>query len=146
MPPTLQLTSGIAAVLLWLLLAAFALRVAGQLVVVIAAPRWLPPMEQWFSGVLAYPILLAVQVVMLVAMAVVALGVGAGWPLAISSGPGYGRALAAGAYAYAAVMVARYAVRMARRHDQRWFGGTIPIAFHFVLAAGLFVLGSYLAS
>ena len=59
MLPSLALTSESAAVLLWLLLGAFAARVIGQLVVAVAAPRWLPPMESWFSGVLAYPILLA---------------------------------------------------------------------------------------
>jgi hypothetical protein len=32
---------------------------------------------------------------------------------------------------------------MARRPEQRWFGGTVPIVFHCVLAAFLFVLGSY---
>jgi hypothetical protein len=35
---------------------------------------------------------------------------------------------------------------MARRPDQRWLGGTIPIVFHIVLASWLFVLGSYLRS
>ena len=40
-------------------------------------------------------------------------------------------------------MAARYVVRMARRSEQRWFGGTIPIVFHFVLAAYLTVFGAY---
>ena len=43
-------------------------------------------------------------------------------------------------------MAARYAVRMRRRPGQRWFGGAIPIVFHFVLAAYLYVLGSFHAS
>jgi hypothetical protein len=37
----------------------------------------------------------------------------------------------------------RYAVRMRRHSDQRWFGGTIPIVFHWVLAAFLLVFGVY---
>jgi hypothetical protein len=31
---------------------------------------------------------------------------------------------------------------MARRPEQRWLGGTIPIVFHWVLAVFLFVLGA----
>ena len=143
MLPALQLTSGTAAVLLLLLLAAFAMRVAGQLVVVVAAPPWLPPMDQWFSGVVAYPILLAVQLVTLVLMAAVALGLGAGWPLAISADAGLGRTLVAVAYLYAAAMAVRYVLRMARRPDQRWFGGTIPIVFHCVVAAFLWTFGTF---
>ncbi|HEV3140390.1 MAG TPA: hypothetical protein VGY57_07750, partial [Vicinamibacterales bacterium] len=40
-------------------------RVAGQLVVAWRAPRWLPPMEQWQSGLLPYPVLVAGQAVVL---------------------------------------------------------------------------------
>jgi hypothetical protein len=43
-------------------------------------------------------------------------------------------------------MAVRYVVRMGRQPDQRWFGGTIPIVFHWVLASFLFVLGSFHAS
>jgi hypothetical protein len=40
-------------------------------------------------------------------------------------------------------MAIRYVVRMRRRPDQRWFGGTIPIVFHFVLASYLYTLGCF---
>jgi len=40
-------------------------------------------------------------------------------------------------------MASRYVVRMYRRPGERWFGGTIPIVFHFVLAAFLFTWGKY---
>ena len=40
-------------------------------------------------------------------------------------------------------MVVRYAVRMARRPDQRWTGGTIPIIFHVVLAAFQWTFAQY---
>jgi hypothetical protein len=43
-------------------------------------------------------------------------------------------------------MAVRYAVRMTRRPEQRWFGGTIPIVFHWVLASVVFVYGSFHAS
>jgi hypothetical protein len=32
---------------------------------------------------------------------------------------------------------------MRRRHASRWFGGTIPIVFHLVLATYLYALGSF---
>jgi hypothetical protein len=47
---------------------------------------------------------------------------------------------------YAGAMVVRYAVRMARRPEERWFGGTIPIVFHLVLASYVLVLGRFHAS
>jgi hypothetical protein len=46
------------------------------------------------------------------------------------------------ALVYSAVMALRYCIRMARRPSARWLGGTIPIVFHCVLAAFLFVLGA----
>jgi len=143
MPPAVQLDSGSASVLLWLLLGAFAARVLGQLVVAVARPRWLPPMSEWFSGLVAYPLLLAIQVLVIVSMAVIALGVGAGWPALATRNAPVGSVLVGVADVYALAMALRYVVRMARRPDQRWLGGTIPIAFHVVLATWLFVLGSY---
>ena len=47
------------------------------------------------------------------------------------------------AFVYAGVMVVRYGVRMARRPAERWFGGAIPIVFHWVLAAYLVVFGTF---
>ena len=44
---------------------------------------------------------------------------------------------------YAGVMATRYCVRMTRTPSARWFGGTIPIVFHFVLASYLLTLGSF---
>ncbi|MGD8631902.1 MAG: hypothetical protein PVG72_14390, partial [Gammaproteobacteria bacterium] len=44
---------------------------------------------------------------------------------------------------YALAMPVRYVVRMYRRPDERWFGGTIPMVFHLVLASYLYVLGSF---
>jgi hypothetical protein len=42
-----------------------------------------------------------------------------------------------------AAMIVRYIVRMIERPDQRWFGGTIPIIFHCVVAAFLWTFGEY---
>jgi hypothetical protein len=55
-------------VVLWTCTGLFLLRVLGQLEVVLVAPTWLPTMEQWFSGLLPYPLLLPAQVLILMLM------------------------------------------------------------------------------
>ena len=44
---------------------------------------------------------------------------------------------------YAATVVLRYALTMTLHPKKRWFGDTIPINFHFVLAGFIYVLGHY---
>jgi len=44
---------------------------------------------------------------------------------------------------YAAAMVLRYVLTMTLHPEKRWFGDTIPITFHFVLAGFIYVLGHY---
>ena len=53
---------------LWLFTVLVFARVVGQLVVARFTPRWLPPFEQWQSGLLPYPALLAGQAVVLTLM------------------------------------------------------------------------------
>ena len=53
---------------LWLFSVLLLLRVIGQIIVVLRAPRWLPPMEQWQSGLLPYPVLLLGQAIVLTLM------------------------------------------------------------------------------
>jgi hypothetical protein len=57
--------------------------------------------------------------------------------------PQAGRAVVWFSYLYFGAMILRYVVRMTRRPDQRWFGGTIPIIFHSVVAAFLWTFGSF---
>jgi uncharacterized protein len=133
-----------ASVVLALLTGFFAVRVAGQLVVLAARPTWLPPMGQW--NLLPYPILLPIQVALLARMTAVTLDVARGGVSLPAGRPSVGYALLGCACAYWAGMGARYAVRMRRRPGERWFGGTIPIVFHCVLAAWLFALGLFHAA
>jgi hypothetical protein len=46
------------------------------------------------------------------------------------------------AYLYMAALGLRYVLSMVLVPDLRWFGQTIPIVFHFVLASYILVLGS----
>ena len=122
-------------------------RVAGQVIVVLRAPRWLPPMNQWQSGLLPYPVLLLGQVIVLTFMTWIAVDFVRGygrfveprWPNAGTIFIWIGRLYFAG-------MVVRYVIWMWRRPDQRWFGGTIPIIFHSVVAAFVYAFGRYHAN
>jgi uncharacterized protein len=129
---------------LWLFTTLLVLRVVGQLVVVLRAPRWLPPMEQWQSGLLPYPVLLLGQVGVLTLMIWISVNVanGAGY-FVDPRRPEMGRSVVWFSYVYFGSMVLRYIIWMWRRPDQRWFGGTIPIIFHSFVAAFLYTFGRY---
>jgi hypothetical protein len=126
---------------LWLFSGLFLVRVVGQLVVRWRAPRWLPPMEQW--NLTPYQLLLPSQLIILAVMAWIDASFSAGAGLPVTPRPAFGWVVLAFAAVYAGAMVARYVVRMAQRPEERWFGGTIPIVFHWVLAAYLVVYGAY---
>lgn len=122
----------------------FCVRVLGQVVVRFFAPRWLPPMSQWHR--IPYRLLLPIQVVFIAVIAAVVLDFAAGPWFFAKPNRSVGLFLIGVSGVYAGSMLLRYANRMARRPTERWFGGTIPIVFHFVLAGFLFVWGSYAAS
>ena len=131
---------------LWLFTLLLAGRVAGQLVVVLAAPRWLPPMEQWQSGLLPYPVLLVCQAIVLTLMIWISADFSRGAGFWVEPRPRLGMAALVWSYLYFGGMIARYIIRMARRPDQRWLGGTIPIIFHMVVAAFQWTFGTYHAA
>lgn len=128
---------------LWLWTALFLLRVAGQVIVVLFRPRWLPPMERWYSGLMPYRYLLPAQVVIFALMSAIDLAVANGAGALALPRPSLGRWLVGTSYVYWTGMVVRYALRMRRHPAERWLGGTIPIVFHCVLAAYLYTLGRY---
>jgi hypothetical protein len=119
----------------------FFLRVAGQVLVVLRAPAWLPPMHQWH--LMPYRLLLPIQTGFLVVMALIGVGLARGMGPFVDREPGFGRFLIGFSFVYVGAMLVRYAVRMYRQPRERWFGGAIPIVFHFVLAAFLFTWGKY---
>ena len=125
---------------LWLLTALFFLRVAGQALVAFWSAPFLPPMVEWSSGLIPYPILLAVQIAMLAWMAAINTRIGRGARL--SARPGFALWLRRFAVVYFAAMLLRYVASMALYPERRWLHGTIPIVFHWVLAGYLFTLGA----
>ena len=128
---------------LWLFLFLFFLRVLGQVIVVLFHPRWLPRMSQWYSGLMPYELLLPTQLVMLVIMAWMSADFSRGEGFFVAPKPLTGLIVVWFSYLYFTSMVVRYIIRMTRWPDQRWLGGTIPIIFHCVLAAFLWVFGTY---
>ena len=105
---------------------------------------WLPPEEEW--NLTPYPFLLPVQLSILGLMAWINVDLSLGHGFWATPRPNFGEAALWFAYVYAAAMLVRYLVSMRQRPEQRWFGGTIPIVFHWVLASYLYTLGSFHAS
>lgn len=129
--------------ILWLLTVLLFGRVIGQLIVYFHAPRFLPPMEQWQSGLVPYPFLVSVQVVVLALMASISFDFARGTGFWFEPHPDLGLVVLWWSYLYLGAMVVRYILRMTRRPDQRWLGGTIPIVFHGVVAVFQWVFAAY---
>ena len=129
--------------LLALLTFLFALRVLGQALVAFFGVTWLPAMEQWFSGMIPYPALLIIQLLMLMLMVKITGEVWRGKATFGTPRPHWSPFLIKFSAVYAAAMVLRYALTTILRPEKRWFGDAIPIIFHFVLAGFIFVLGDY---
>jgi hypothetical protein len=132
---------------LWTLLLLFILRVVGQAMIAAGfgnlLPGWLPPWEEWYSGLLAYPWLLASQIVIVLVFGTVCVQFSRGRGFFVRPNRTLGVRLVAFGSIYLAAMVIRYVIRMSLYPDQRWTGGALPIFFHWVLAGYLLVLGTY---
>src|SRR5690349_5746118 len=121
----------------WLLvlLVVFCFRVAGQMLVAFAGVTFLPPMQEWYSGLLPYQYLLPVQFL------IIFLFRGSGY---FATARGHlGRYLTIFGILYLDSMIIRYILRMWLYPQERWTGGCIPIFFHWVLAAYVIVLASF---
>jgi hypothetical protein len=131
------------AVVLLVMTVLFTLRVAGQALVAFFHVQFLPPMEQWYSGLLPYPILLPIQLLLIVIMSkiIADFARGVGWFTIPRKR--LGLILEWLSYLYAGSMILRYTLTMAWHPERRWFGGTIPIWFHILLAGFLYTLGHY---
>jgi hypothetical protein len=115
--------------LLTILLALFIARVAGQLVVALFHPHWMPPMEAWYSGLLPYPLLLPAQLAVIALMIFMIRQVRRGAPP--------NRILSNSLFAFATLYALGMLVRLLMLQK-----GHIPIVFHWVLAAFLITYAS----
>ncbi|QDK47060.1 hypothetical protein DOM22_18780 [Bdellovibrio sp. ZAP7] len=129
--------------ILWVLWALFVCRVLGQLIVVLYAPDFLPPMKEWYSGLMPYQYLLPTQILIIGFFAKIASDISRGIGRLSKPHQKLGLFLRNFGYFYFGAMIFRYVLRMSMYPEERWFGGTIPIIFHFVLATFLIVWGKY---
>lgn len=132
--------------ILALLTLLFFIRIAGQALVAFFDVAWLPAMAQWYSGLIPYPMLLVIQVAMLLVMIKICADICGASGFFAAHRPSWSRYLLAFSALYVATMALRYVLTMVYRPEMRWYGGTIPIVFHLVLAAFIFVLGRYQAN
>lgn len=133
-----------AALSLSILTALFVLRVAGQLLVRTRPPAWLPPNQHW--ALTPYVLLLPVQLGIVGLLAWIDVDFARGYGAWTDPRPTLGSGAIWFSVIYGGAMLIRYVWRMSRRPEERWFGGAIPIVFHWVLAGYLFVFGSFHAS
>jgi lysylphosphatidylglycerol synthetase-like protein (DUF2156 family) len=120
--------------LLWVLLTLFVLRVLGQLLVVSGVAPFLPPMEEWQSGLLPYPLLFASQIVIVAVLATVCMQFSRGSGYFVRPHAWLAMPLWIVGWIYAAGMVVRYVML---RHD------LIPVTFHIVLATFVLVVAHH---
>lgn len=131
------------AAILWVLLFLFILRVLGQLLVSIGWGTFLPPMDEWYSGVVPYPRLLVSQIIIIILFSKVCLDLTKGRGFFSIPNQKLGSGLLFFGTVYLLVMIIRYALRMSLYPTERWVGGCIPIFFHWILAAFILLVGSY---
>jgi len=131
-------------VILSILAGLFLARVAGQALVALLDLRWLPPMAEWYSGLLPYPLLLPVQLAILLAQGRISLDLLRGHGAFVRPGRPTGHVLLVLGLLYLAGMLLRYALTMTWYPERRWLGtGTIPTAFHVVLALYVLTLARF---
>ena len=119
---------------------AFFLRVLGQVLVAFFQVNLLRPMAEWYSGLLPHPVLLPIQLLILVVQAKVFLDIWRYSDFFAIRRPRAGKVPCWFSDVYFAGMVLRYVLTMSIHPERRWFRGTIPVFFHWILAAYLFVL------
>lgn len=126
--------------LLWFLQALFLCRVLMQIYVGLYAPPFLPPWNEWYSGLLPYPILLPLQITLLMLMTCISYDNSRKTGIFYIGSDRVKIWMVRASLVYAGTMVLRYIVVMGINPAMRWLHGTIPISFHLVLAAYIYLL------
>jgi hypothetical protein len=109
----------------------------------VAIVEFLPPMQEWYSGLLPYEYLLPSQVVIIALMTKICVDFTYGAGLFVAPRRFFAVYWLYFGYLYLVVMVARYPIQMYLHPQSRWFGGTIPIVFHWLLATFVILVGLY---
>ncbi len=128
---------------LWTLLFIFILRVLGQMLVALGWQGFLPPMEQWHSGLMPYSWLVLSQIIIIILYGKACLDFSRGNGFFVTPRRGLGKGLLILGTLYFGSMVIRYVLHMAFHPEARWLGGTIPILLHCILATFLLIIGNF---
>jgi hypothetical protein len=127
--------------ILWIFSGLFLGRVLGQILVAVFNVNFLPPMPEWYSGLLSYPLLLPTQIVILYVMYCINTGIMQGNHYLLKRRKRLGYFLHWSSIAYGVFMVGRYFIAGTLYPERRWLPpGIIPIVFHWVLAGYLWTL------
>lgn len=129
--------------ILWTLLFIFILRVLGQMFVALGWQGFLPPMKEWYSGLIPYPWLIVCQIAIIILCGKISLSFSRGKGFFVTPCRGLGQGLLIFGSLYFGAMVIRYILRMTFHPEARWLGGTIPIFLHWVLAIFLLMVGHF---
>ena len=128
-------------VLMGVLTAVFVLRVCAQLLQALYPVGWIPEFEDWQSGALPYPILLAGQFGIIGLMSFVLHRVRNG---TIRARPWKYRVCLVFGGVYFAVMAFRWLAGLTFMAEQAWFAKSLPAFFHLVLASFILLLGLHI--
>ncbi|HEY9731709.1 MAG TPA: hypothetical protein V6C89_07345 [Drouetiella sp.] len=122
------------------LLGLFCLRVIGQLLVATCHVPFLPPMTEWQSGLLPYPVLLICQALIIGIYGKVCIDFYRRNGFFYKLNPVLAAPLRAIGMIYFVAVALRLLIWMTIFEHHPWFSGTIPIFFHFILSTFLIVL------
>jgi hypothetical protein len=125
---------------LWLLISMFVLRVIAQPSSLLISSRFLPPFESWHGGVLPYPMLLIIQVLILFWLIRTTRQFAKG---SIVPNRRLGTTVLILASIYFIAMLARLFLGMTVLSEHRWFASPLPAFFHLVLASFLLLYGHF---
>jgi hypothetical protein len=117
--------------ILWLLLLLFILRVTGQALVGLFGVTWLPPMGRWHSGLMPYWVLLGSQLLIIALMIRICVDFTRGRGFFVRPRRFFAVYWLWFGWIYLGAMLARFAIQ----------GPTIPVFFHWVLAAFVILVG-----
>lgn len=123
--------------LLWLLLALFVLRVAGQAMVAYFDVQWLPPMDRWYSGLMPYEYLLPSQIALIALMAKICSDFTRRRGFFVQPRRFFATCWLWFGWVYLAVMMVRLPVQLYLKPG----AVLIPIPFHWVLASFVIAVG-----
>jgi len=130
-------------ILLWFCLILFILRVLGQIYVARYKVPWLPPMKEWYSGLMPYHLLLPSQIIIIIVMSLIAYDFTRADGFFFITNDSTATTVTIFSVIYFSSMILRYIITMFRYPERRWLGGCIPIIFHCVLALFIFLCGTY---